>query len=64
MSELLTLDDIAKLWKVRREFARRYIVRRPGFPDPAPGSTRKNLRWREPDIHAFLLGSHENAHQS
>lgn len=51
---LLTLDDIAERWKVKREQARRYIVRLPEFPDPVPGSTRKNRRWRESEVLAFL----------
>jgi predicted DNA-binding transcriptional regulator AlpA len=54
MNELLTLEEIARLWKVTREHARRYIVRLPEFPEPAPGSTRKNQRWRQSEVLAFL----------
>jgi hypothetical protein len=61
---LLTLDEIAQLWKVNREFARKRIVKLPEFPDPAPGSTRKKPRWREPEVHAFLSGAHQTAHES
>lgn len=61
MSELLDLDDIAQRWKVEREYARRYLVKRPGFPDPAPGSTRKNQRWRASDIEHFIEGQEQEA---
>lgn len=54
MSDLLTLEDIADLWKVPREYAQRYLVKRPEFPDPAPGSTRKRPRWRAEDVRAFI----------
>ena len=54
MTELLTLDDIAALWKVSREHARRYIVSLPEFPDTAPGSTRKNRRWRADQVAEFM----------
>lgn len=61
MSDLLTLDDIAKLWKVNRDHARRYLVRLPEFPQKAPGSTRKNQRWRAHEVLAFLQGETEPA---
>lgn len=56
MSDLLTLDDIAALWKVTRGYAQRYLVKRPEFPEPAPGSTRKRPRWRAQDVRAFIGG--------
>ena len=52
--DLMTLDDIANLWKCTREHARRYIVKLPEFPQPAPGSTRKNQRWRKTEVLEFL----------
>lgn len=61
MSELLTLEDIAARWKVDRDYARRYLVKRPEFPEPAPGSTRKNPRWLARDIDEFLTGEKEPA---
>jgi predicted DNA-binding transcriptional regulator AlpA len=54
---LLTVDDVAKRWQVTRDYAQRYIVKLPEFPQPAPGSTRKNQRWREQDVDAFLAGT-------
>jgi hypothetical protein len=61
MSDLLTIEDIAALWKARREWVQRYLVKRPEFPPPAPGSTRKNPRWRQEDIKRFLSGNPEPA---
>lgn len=57
MSELLDLDDIAARWKVKRDYAQRYLVKRPEFPEPIPGSTRKTRRWRACDIDQFLTGT-------
>jgi len=61
MNDLLTIEDIANLWKVSVEHARRYLVRLPEFPRPAPGSTRKNKRWRETDVRSFLQSEPESA---
>jgi hypothetical protein len=57
VSDLLTVDDIAKLWKVSRDYAMRYLVKRPEFPEPAPGSTRKSRRWKAEDVQRFLSQS-------
>lgn len=62
MNDLLTLDDIAQLWHVKREQARRRLVKLPEFPDPAPGSTRKNQRWKAQDVQAFLNQEPAQAH--
>lgn len=61
MSDLLDLSDIAVRWKVTPDYARRYLTKLPEFPDPAPGSTRKNPRWRESDVDAFIKGETESA---
>lgn len=55
-SVLMSLEDVAELWKITRERARRYLVKLPEFPDEAPGSTRKNRRWRRADVMACLAG--------
>ena len=52
--ELLTLDDIAGIYKVSRWQARDEIVKRPGFPDIAPGTTWKKPRWLSSDVWSFL----------
>lgn len=57
MNDLLTLSDIAELWKVSRGYAQRYLVKLPEFPEPAPGSTRKNKRWRSSDVSQFIGGT-------
>jgi hypothetical protein len=61
MNELLTLKDIADLWKVTPEYARRYLTKLPSFPEPAPGSTRKNPRWREEDVSHYISGETASA---
>lgn len=52
--ELWTLDDIAALYKVSRWQARDNIVKAPGFPNPAPGTTWKKPRWLAADVRQFL----------
>lgn len=52
--ELLTVDDIAKLYKVEPHTARDKIIKTPGFPDPAPGSSVRSRRWLASDVHAFV----------
>lgn len=52
--ELLTIDDIAALYKVSRYHARDCIVKLPGFPDLAPGSSRRSPRWLRSEVRAFL----------
>lgn len=52
--ELMTYDDIASLYKTTRDKARRYIVKRPGFPDIAPGSTWRDPRWLSSEVRAYL----------
>lgn len=54
--KLLTLDDIAATWQVSRVYARNTLVKLPGFPRPVPGSTRKQPRWLEQDVQAFMRG--------
>jgi hypothetical protein len=53
MNDLMTIEDIAAMWKVKRDHAQRYLVKRPEFPAPVPGSTRKQRRWRRGDVEAF-----------
>lgn len=53
-SELLNYDDIAALYKTTRSKAQRYIVKRPGFPEIAPGSTWRDPRWLATEVRAYL----------
>lgn len=55
-AEMMSIDDIAAMWKVPREYARDVLVKQEGFPDPAPGSTRKFQRWRKVDVVRFVTG--------
>jgi hypothetical protein len=55
--EMMSLDDIAEMWKVSRDYARDVLVKMDGFPSPAPGSTRKFQRWRRMDVVAFASGN-------
>lgn len=52
--ELLTLSEIAKLYRVTYRYARDCLVKKPGFPRPAPGSTRKNPLWHRDVIRDYL----------
>jgi hypothetical protein len=48
--ELLTIDDIAALYKCKPRTARDVIVKQPWFPQPAKGSGRKLKRWWRSDV--------------
>lgn len=50
---LLTLDDIAAIYKTNRSKARN-IVKTPGFPDFAPGTTWRQPRWIESEVWTFI----------
>ncbi len=52
--EILTLDDIAHMYKVTRERARDTIVKQPGFPPIAPGSTWRLPRWVGVEVRAYI----------
>ena len=52
--ELLTVDDIAIIYKVTARTARENITKTPGFPAVAPGSTPRHPRWLASDVQAFV----------
>jgi hypothetical protein len=58
-AEMMSVDDIASLWKVPREYARDVLTKQEGFPSPAPGSTRKFQRWLRSQVEAFAQGKEE-----
>lgn len=55
-AEMMSVEDIAALWKVPRDYARDVLVKQDGFPPVAPGSTRKFQRWRRQDVVRFIEG--------
>lgn len=55
MSDLMNLDDIAAMYKCSRNYARDTLVRQPGFPDPAPGSTAKHRVWITHEVRSFAM---------
>lgn len=54
MNELMTLDDIAALYRCSVRHARDVIVKLPGFPQEAPGATQRNRLWVRAEVRAFL----------
>ncbi|WP_151448130.1 hypothetical protein [Lacisediminimonas profundi] len=52
--ELMTLDDIATLYKCSRRHGRDVITKLVGFPDLAPGSSTFRPRWLTAEVRAFL----------
>lgn len=55
-AEMMSIEDIAKMWKVPRDYARDVLVKQEGFPSPAPGSTRKFQRWLKSEVLRFVAG--------
>jgi hypothetical protein len=55
-AEMMSVEDIAALWKVPRDYALNVLVKQEGFPPVAPGSTRKFQRWLRSDVVAFIQG--------
>ena len=51
---LLDLDQIAALFRISRRYARDYLVKKPEFPKPAPGTTKMRPLWTEDAIREFL----------
>lgn len=59
--ELLTLEDIAQLYKVNRRQARDAIVKAPDFPAIAPGSTPRKPRWSAVAVRRYIRqGPHKS----
>lgn len=54
MIELMNIDDIATLYRVSRRHARDVLVKQPGFPKPAPGSSPKIPLWHADKIRAYI----------
>lgn len=53
--EILTIDDIAEMYKVKRTYARDKVVSRPDFPRPSLALSQKMKRWNREDVERWLL---------
>lgn len=53
MTDLLTIDDIAQMWRCSVRHARDSLVKLPGFPPPAPGSGPKHRVWVAKEVRDF-----------
>lgn len=53
MEPLMTIDDIASMWRCSRRHARDVIVKLPGFPTTAPGSGAKHRVWLRKEVRDF-----------
>ena len=56
MTDLLTINDIADMYKCSLRHARERVVRHPGFPAPVPTSTPRNRRWMKVHVLRYLSG--------
>ena len=52
--ELLTLDDLASMYRCSRRHARDVVTKLIGFPELAPGSTARNPLWLRVEVRAFV----------
>ncbi len=52
--ELLTLKEIAELYRCSYRHAMDVIVKQIGFPEIAPGSTSRNPLWLRVEVRAWL----------
>lgn len=59
--ELLTLEDVARMWKCSMRHARDVLVRSAGFPQPAPGSTARHRVWLAEKVREFARGEPANS---
>lgn len=62
--ELLTLQDIADLFRCTYRCARDVKVKMVGFPAPAPGSSQRIPLWLKSDVRAFLHGKPANTRKN
>ena len=59
MSQLIDITEIADILKVRREYVRDRVVRRPDFPAPALTLSQRVRRWRREDVEAWAMRDNE-----
>lgn len=59
MNQLIDITEIAEILKVRREYVRDRVVRRPDFPAPAITLSQRVRRWRREDVEAWAMRDNE-----
>jgi hypothetical protein len=64
VSDLLTIEDIAQMWKCSPRHARDVLVKMPSFPPPAPGSTARHRVWLAESVRNFARGEPANIPQT
>jgi len=60
-NDLLTLHDIAEMYRVSYRQARDVITKHPSFPKPVPACSRKKPLWLRDMIEAFVRGQMSHA---
>jgi MarR-like DNA-binding transcriptional regulator SgrR of sgrS sRNA len=53
VTDLMTVEEIAEMWRCSARHARDCLVKQPGFPAPAPGSGKKHRVWLRSEVRAF-----------
>lgn len=53
-NELITLDDIASMYRTSRRWARDVLVKRVDFPRPAVAVSQKVRRWKRHDVENWI----------
>lgn len=56
MNDLMTVDEIAEMYRCSARHARDVLVRMKGFPAPAQGSGPKHRVWLRSAVRAFAAG--------
>lgn len=64
MNQLIDITEIAELLKVRREYVRDRVVRRPDFPAPALTLSQRVRRWRREDVEAWAMRDNGPEHKT
>ncbi len=57
---LLTVDDIAELLKLSRDYVRDRLVKSAEFPRPAIVLSQKNRRWEKSDVESWVSKSKQS----
>lgn len=63
MSDLMTLDEVAEMWRCTRRRARDVITKLDGFPPIAPGASFRRPLWLRSAVLEFVASNvrHEEA---